>query len=1417
MSKENANTGGASTVNEQDVKPTIGIITALPHEYTAVKVLLESQRPISVAGRGAGRQYLYGEVPAFNGNRHQIVLALLPDTGNNQASARAALLLEHFPSVNTIIMSGIAGGVPYPDKPAEHVRLGDIVVSGREGVVQYDFGKEELEDGRAKITPRHPPRPPSASLVETARLLQAGELEGERPWVRHINRGVDRLSTARPSDETDILVSSIDPDEVIIHPNDPMRVKDLPRVFLGPIASSNTLLKNPLKREQLRDSFGVKAVEMEGSGIADAAWTVEVQYLVVRGVCDYCDRNKGDNWQVYAAVVAAAYTRALLEATPSEPMLNPHKASQRSPSELLQSYHKRLLDKVAHVRLFGTNNIYELDRCFVELTVTTHDRPIGYDNFLGLIDVQQRRQRTLFSREIDNEFTPHLEKKHIQVRRRVKPDELLQNGTKAIITGAPGCGKTTLFRYLCGQTLRQFSASKIERPQGRWTVFLELKAISAEDFLNAKGRLEQLAYAKGVAAILDVDQHESTLLKEQFFSALREGRVCIFLDGLDEITGTGFFTDVCRMIGEFASSSHANNTFLISTRPYFLHQTRLQGLEEMEIEPFSDQQIVEFLQRYFPREAATQKLLAALDQHNGWREMARVPVLLASLYELYSQLELSADATRLDLYREITQRLSKKFDNEKPLTRKWHVAEDVEGALKLDFLQFLASERLLFEDYERFADRFIFSAEYILEKAEQFVEHKRMGGIVAYGLAADVKATPLLREVGTDVYAFSHLTLQEYLAARALAKRRDCERLFCQKFFDPILLGCETLPMVIGLVQKPDDLFAALERLPESLDFANFRLQVRGLGYVKRISNAHLNRLIDVLLEFIRGDNEENAPYANAIIKSFTTISSHLRQTIIYQLINCAHTAANIDMRGRILKALALMRAAEAIPEILAYLRNKHVGWWMRDSVAEALRKMQATGAIPEILAFLRDRQADLKARWIVTETFGLMRLNEAIPELLAFIRDQDAHSNLRRMVAEALGIMGSSKAIPELMAILRDNQIDLGVRESIAISLGQAGATEAIPELLSILRSDMAYSMEHGGIIRALGLLHVTEAIPELITLLCNKHVGWKVRETVPGALAQLGAREAIGVFLTLLRDEQVDSRVRHSVAGGLVRMGARETIPELLGLLLDKQVDTSVREEAAFVLGGMRATEAIPGLVTLLRDKKIHSNVRSRAAYALAKIGEKETTPELIALLHDRQIIYRALEEVVNTLGQMRATEAITELLALLWDKQAHPTVRGRAAYALVEIGGKEALLEVLPLLRDRHETQAVRANLAETLGRMRITEAIPELLAAFHTDLIWFVVSALEQISTDNESELTKGICKSLFSETPSTRRLAVRTIGYYDMGKETLLKLSRLAELDNDTDVRKTAAIAKEKFARKLELFDISITGSLHQNG
>ena len=290
-------------------RPAIGIITALPKEYRAMRSVLEQPHNYNAPGQAAGHRYVVGEIPAVQGGNHSVVLALCADTGTNLAAARVMQLLMHFPSVNKVIMVGIAGGVPNPGKVDEHVRLGDVVISDRNGVVNYEFKTES----DTEIIPRFPPRPPSAMLLEAVLLL---ETEDDKPWLRFIHTACTACRVTRPPEDTDILASTDHPTVVISHPPDFKRHEGEPRIFTGPIASADTLLKNAQHRDELQRQFRVKAVEMEGSGIADAAWSREVGYLVIRGICDYCDSYKNDTWQAYAAISAAAYTRALLESLP---------------------------------------------------------------------------------------------------------------------------------------------------------------------------------------------------------------------------------------------------------------------------------------------------------------------------------------------------------------------------------------------------------------------------------------------------------------------------------------------------------------------------------------------------------------------------------------------------------------------------------------------------------------------------------------------------------------------------------------------------------------------------------------------------------------------------------------------------------------------------------------------------------------------------------------------------------------------------------------------------------------------------------------------------------------------------------------------------------------------------------------------
>ena len=292
-------------------EPTIGVITALSKEYAAVRAMLDDAVDISRGGRSR-RKYVTGGIPSSDGGLHRVALALLPTMGSNSATQRATLLLEHFPTVRHVVMVGIAGGAPNPAKPDEHVRLGDIVVSGSNGIVQYDYVSQTVDD----VTHRNPPRPPSAALLEAVQVLDAGELAGHRPWLRHLPRAAGIRGSARPSIATDVLGATPGGEAVIPHPADAARRPDEPRVFVGTIGSANNLLRHPEYRDRMRDKFKIRAFEMEGSGIADATWAHDCGYLAIRGICDYCDAAKDDRWQAYAAVVAAAYLRALIECLP---------------------------------------------------------------------------------------------------------------------------------------------------------------------------------------------------------------------------------------------------------------------------------------------------------------------------------------------------------------------------------------------------------------------------------------------------------------------------------------------------------------------------------------------------------------------------------------------------------------------------------------------------------------------------------------------------------------------------------------------------------------------------------------------------------------------------------------------------------------------------------------------------------------------------------------------------------------------------------------------------------------------------------------------------------------------------------------------------------------------------------------------
>lgn len=282
--------------------PSIAFITALPKEHAAATRLLIDPQPLNVPDDPT--LYTIGFVQG-QGGHHSVILACLSKYANNPAAVTTTNLIRSFPSVRDIVFVGIAAGVPRPNKPDAHVRLGDIIVSSGAGVIQFDIGAQR--SSHFEIRDASPP--PSARLLQAVNLLESQILVGQFSWAEYIAAYLLRAEVDRPSKE---------PRKNFRHPPDTQRRKGVPRVFRGKIGASNTLMKSASHRDAIADTLGILAIEMEGSGVADATWEAKVGYLLVRSACDYGDEGKNDAWQEYASHAAAAYLGALCTQLPAD-------------------------------------------------------------------------------------------------------------------------------------------------------------------------------------------------------------------------------------------------------------------------------------------------------------------------------------------------------------------------------------------------------------------------------------------------------------------------------------------------------------------------------------------------------------------------------------------------------------------------------------------------------------------------------------------------------------------------------------------------------------------------------------------------------------------------------------------------------------------------------------------------------------------------------------------------------------------------------------------------------------------------------------------------------------------------------------------------------------------------------------------
>ena len=267
---------------------------------------------------------------------HNVVIAVMPEVGNNNAATVATQLLNDFRSIRFGLLVGIGGGIPGDGE--DDIRLGDVVVSKPTatfgGVVQFDRGKRH-PNGQFERTGTL--RKPPAVLLANVQRLEAQH----RRMGNQISKYLSEMLERYPNMEEEYAYLGMDNDQLfeaaynhnggntcrqcdrskVVERNP--RKNSAPKIHYGTIGSANEVIKDSETRDKLRKDLGILCVEMEAAGLMD-----EFSCLVIRGICDYADSHKNKTWQPYAAATAAAYAKELLSIIPVREIDATTKAAQ---------------------------------------------------------------------------------------------------------------------------------------------------------------------------------------------------------------------------------------------------------------------------------------------------------------------------------------------------------------------------------------------------------------------------------------------------------------------------------------------------------------------------------------------------------------------------------------------------------------------------------------------------------------------------------------------------------------------------------------------------------------------------------------------------------------------------------------------------------------------------------------------------------------------------------------------------------------------------------------------------------------------------------------------------------------------------------------------------------------------------------
>lgn len=258
----------------------IGILTVIAPELDAVRRALGLRR--EPKERANDTVYWRGTVTsALQRRNHSVVLAAIGTAGNARAAAVATQMIAKY-SPRVVFLVGIAAGmrgkvkigeVVLPDRVVGYESAALVTGGKRKGTVQPRPEISEISHGNQQDIVNYSP-----NLVNIEQLFT--QMGGKTPHASRGNRKEWREHVAQH-----IMVRS------------------------GiAIASGEKLLRDPNILIGLRRTIHgkIEAGEMEAAGLVHACKVSETPWFIIRGISDFGDDFKSDDFHLFASHTAAA-------------------------------------------------------------------------------------------------------------------------------------------------------------------------------------------------------------------------------------------------------------------------------------------------------------------------------------------------------------------------------------------------------------------------------------------------------------------------------------------------------------------------------------------------------------------------------------------------------------------------------------------------------------------------------------------------------------------------------------------------------------------------------------------------------------------------------------------------------------------------------------------------------------------------------------------------------------------------------------------------------------------------------------------------------------------------------------------------------------------------------------------------------